>query len=764
MKMHLFIILIVIPVILSSLTFELEKIDEFAESGDYGQFQRLIIEDNYMYAISIYGFEINSINEFSGELTRISLIPLEGIVDGIEKIGTNVFVSNRTTYQTEIYSTIYKIDVFNPFEPFVADSIIFPENEKNDILRTYGDYLAYHKLEEINNGFFFTELVFMDPISFEEVTAFIINLWTLPLRDNYFLKQRNYGEYIFDVYDYSDIYNIHVVSSVDFESCPISFMISNAIDDSTLVLMGNYDIAFYDFSDIYNIELISTYNRLSNASPLGNCIRIDDFLMIPSQNAGIEVVDISDIENPIMFDFYEYPLDIFWQNNPYFSTTGDLVNDDNYLYVGTCWDGIMLMSHLNGTIEYINLYINNRTLKKSFNLYNDNLIATGYSHGLYVYDIEELSSPILDMVIFEDLYVISAKVIDDIIVLITLTHLDENHHLYIYDINDLSDPTLLYYELLDGSTIIQNNENEQNSLYICSIDFNNTSKITKYNISDPQNIEQIMIFEYPSLGKLSFFNEGYLYFLKFNENGTKDLLIYNGFEDENPELINQIFNFTSNTKIYKLNNYLNVSKNSNTEGDLFYSLDDPLNPELAFTLQNSSKWRGCKLKDNVLFSPSGYTVYLYDIEGNPSGELEPFDYFNLNSKYHNINFFSQDDEDYFFCMQLECISTYNYSIETSAENELLKPETTLSNYPNPFNPDTTIRFNVIADCNVQIDVFNIKGQKINSLVNEQLLKGEHSITWNGENTSGKKVGSGLYLYKLIVNGKTEIVKKCMLLK
>ncbi len=119
-----------IPIVLSSLTFEYEKIDEFAESGNYGQFHRLLIEDDYLYAISVYGFEIYLINESSGELFRTSFIPLEGIVDGIEKIGTNIFVSvsMRTSQQTEIHSTIYKIDVSNPYDPIVADSIIFPEN------------------------------------------------------------------------------------------------------------------------------------------------------------------------------------------------------------------------------------------------------------------------------------------------------------------------------------------------------------------------------------------------------------------------------------------------------------------------------------------------------------------------------------------------------------------------------------------------------------------------------------------------------------
>ncbi len=85
-----------------------------------------------MYAISIYGFEINEVNEFSGSLTRISLIPLVGDVDGIEKIGSNVFVSVSTHNNQidEIDSALYKIDVSNPYEPFIVDSIIFPENIK----------------------------------------------------------------------------------------------------------------------------------------------------------------------------------------------------------------------------------------------------------------------------------------------------------------------------------------------------------------------------------------------------------------------------------------------------------------------------------------------------------------------------------------------------------------------------------------------------------------------------------------------------------
>ena len=88
----------------------------------------------------------------------------------------------------------------------------------------------------------------------------------------------------------------------------------------------------------------------------------------------------------------------------------------------------------------------------------------------------------------------------------------------------------------------------------------------------------------------------------------------------------------------------------------------------------------------------------------------------------------------------------------------------LTNYPNPFNPSTTIEFSIQNDSNVELVLYNIKGQRIKILYNNQLAKGYHSIIWNGDDKSGKTVASGIYYYKLNINGKTEAVKKCLLLK
>jgi len=92
------------------------------------------------------------------------------------------------------------------------------------------------------------------------------------------------------------------------------------------------------------------------------------------------------------------------------------------------------------------------------------------------------------------------------------------------------------------------------------------------------------------------------------------------------------------------------------------------------------------------------------------------------------------------------------------------PSIYLSNYPNPFNPSTTIEFSIQNNSKVELSIYNMKGQKIKILANNEFEKGLYSIFWNGDDRSGKFVSSGIYYYKLKVNGKTKAVKKCLLLK
>ncbi|MCK4654018.1 MAG: T9SS type A sorting domain-containing protein [Candidatus Cloacimonetes bacterium] len=118
-------------------------------------------------------------------------------------------------------------------------------------------------------------------------------------------------------------------------------------------------------------------------------------------------------------------------------------------------------------------------------------------------------------------------------------------------------------------------------------------------------------------------------------------------------------------------------------------------------------------------------------------------------------------------MSIPGIYAQKLLIEPSGvENEIIQnKDISLRNYPNPFNPTTTISFSVTQTSSfVTLEIYNIKGQKVKTLVNEVLPAGEHSVGWDGKDENNKPVSSGVYFYKLKVNDKTIDTKKCLLLK
>jgi hypothetical protein len=100
------------------------------------------------------------------------------------------------------------------------------------------------------------------------------------------------------------------------------------------------------------------------------------------------------------------------------------------------------------------------------------------------------------------------------------------------------------------------------------------------------------------------------------------------------------------------------------------------------------------------------------------------------------------------------------------EDETQIPEANpimLKIYPNPFNPSTTISFSLPSKSNIRINIYNIKGQLVKTLINETFERGLHRVLWNGDSNIGSLTGSGIYLIKMTANGKTD-VKKAMMLK
>jgi len=129
---------------------------------------------------------------------------------------------------------------------------------------------------------------------------------------------------------------------------------------------------------------------------------------------------------------------------------------------------------------------------------------------------------------------------------------------------------------------------------------------------------------------------------------------------------------------------------------------------------------------------------------------------------------TKSDSTTIFIEQIEDVYyAYSLNILSVDVDEIHNNDTYLcriSNYPNPFNPSTTIEFSIQDNSKVELSIYNIKGQKIKTITNGNLDAGKHSIIWNGIDDFEKQVSSGVYYYKLNVNDKTVAMKKCLLLK
>jgi len=108
--------------------------------------------------------------------------------------------------------------------------------------------------------------------------------------------------------------------------------------------------------------------------------------------------------------------------------------------------------------------------------------------------------------------------------------------------------------------------------------------------------------------------------------------------------------------------------------------------------------------------------------------------------------------------------SFEYPVTPNPEDDLPQLVTGLySNYPNPFNPSTTIRFSLAQAMKASLRIYNSRGQLVNTLLDAALPAGQHSLVWNGKDGFGRDVASGVYFYRLSA-GSRVMHRKMLLLK
>ncbi|MCB5253068.1 MAG: T9SS type A sorting domain-containing protein, partial [Candidatus Cloacimonetes bacterium] len=148
-------------------------------------------------------------------------------------------------------------------------------------------------------------------------------------------------------------------------------------------------------------------------------------------------------------------------------------------------------------------------------------------------------------------------------------------------------------------------------------------------------------------------------------------------------------------------------------------------------------------------------------------ELVAWDGAKSSAKSISINLFDQTNNAYVQCSSFVKDTSDHYLIKMGSTLPDTDAPSTLSlgikNYPNPFNPSTTISYSVPANGDVMLNIYNAKGQLVNTLVSEHKNKGNYQVVWQGRDMSGNSVASGLYFTRLVSGGKS-INNKMLLLK
>ena len=108
------------------------------------------------------------------------------------------------------------------------------------------------------------------------------------------------------------------------------------------------------------------------------------------------------------------------------------------------------------------------------------------------------------------------------------------------------------------------------------------------------------------------------------------------------------------------------------------------------------------------------------------------------------------------------VFSVNIPTETAAPDLPISTSYLAQNAPNPFNPRTTIAFVLGADGHAALEVFDLRGRLIRTLIDQQLTAGEHSVIWDGVDQAGHSVSAGTYLYRVRSGGWSEQRKMTLL--
>ena len=528
-----------------------------------------------------------------------------------------------------------------------------------------------------------------------------------------------------------------------------------------LFVTGDGYIGVFDISDILNVKNIITISE-SHQYIFYDALIINDTLIAFSVTGELFVYDIKNPNKPSVRDYDVFPIN-YYPSYPLYTYNGILfVMATDYIRTYGITGGLKLLSKYGTSRNPIDIlhafkgyYIDNQISNPYLKL--QSLLDNKAESIIIDLSLENRYYSLVDFCFYENYLFISAN-------LLTSSYFD------IYDISNNNAVLINRIELpsgfisMFGNNIIissypnhnvwhfENNELNFLGSFIDNYEFSETANDYFFSLSD--NIIQVRSKNDPlSIIKTQTapISSEFIYqatqntlFLRENHPSYDAFYSYTFDNDFNLTLVQEIVKDSKYLFHFK-NGFLNFVPIEGTTSPKFYSIENGMLKKIAEL--NDNIW----ILSSVIFPKEkklvmvGYSgIHVYDIEYDNTSEKDVLVQSNKSAL--------------------------------------------LGNYPNPFNPETTIKFRIV-DCHaslamieppnpiplssgegrgeglttVKIDIFNIKGQKVRSLVNGDYPSGEHSVIWNGTDDHNSPVTSGIYFYK-ITAGDFSTTKKMLLMK
>jgi hypothetical protein len=512
-----------------------------------------------------------------------------------------------------------------------------------------------------------------------------------------------------------------------------------AVVNNIVYLVLTSGLQMVSVTDPQNPELIGFYAIPFFPSDSANSVSIVGTTAYINCATGMQIVNVSDPQNPINLGSY--------QSLPLSNINSVVLG--NYAYVALGDLGMQILDvSVPQNQQFLSNYNDAGVAHSIYSAGNTAYIAYG-NLGLQLVDVTDAQNPIFlgSYGVGNNAYFVTVSGSTAYL----LMNGDTGNGLWMIDVSNPQSPTFLgRYSTPNAKYVTVVN----GRAYVLDTDLG----MAIINVADPLHPHYLGSYNTPG-NSLSMVVLGNIAYIATEWSGLRIVDVTN---PSNPQQLGLTDSFLEAHSIAVYENTAYVA--DFYAGLKIFDVTNPAAPILTSTLlpHPTSRINEVYVKYGLLFisdnSWNDIEIFNLDNPLEPTLSVDyPWNHISEGTFFANQKLYSANG--------LYGMFIQDFGFVVPVDDEVLPPTSklSLSNYPNPFNPSTTISFNLPAPGLVKLNVYNIKGQLVKTLANEQYAQGNHTLTWNGTDNNSTSIASGVYFAR-ITNGGKEITKKLVLVK